>query len=162
MKGTCSSLAFLLALASAAPAQCLYTTLATQVVGAGCNVGTTGYCKIVGLPTTTTLTLDVQNCALDMQVNLFEACGVVVPLRAVVVGFQQIAVPLPDLGVNCMLHVSPDIVLSTSSGPLQLALPLGLPFLGFYVQAVALSLEPSGGLGADGFTLSNAVWVDLQ
>lgn len=161
MKAIGSSLASLLALAAASPAQCLYTTMTTQTVGAGCNVGTTGYCKIVGLPTTNVLTLDVQNCALGVQVSLFEACGVVVPLRAVVIGFQQIAVPLPDFGVGCMLHVSPDLVLSTASGPLQLALPLGLPFLGFYVQSLALSLAPPGA-GADGFTFTDAVWVDLQ
>jgi len=162
MKAICSSLASLLALAAASPAQCLYTTMTTQTVGAGCNVGSTGFCKVVGLPTTTVLTLDVQSCALDMQVNLFEACGVVVPLRAVAVGFQQIAVSLPDLGLGCMLHVSPDLVLSTGSGPLQLDLPLGLPFIGFYVQAIALSLAPLGGQGSDGFTLSDAMWVDIQ
>lgn len=152
----------LLATFHALPAQCLFTSVTTQTIGSGCNVGTTGYCKIVGLPTTTTFALDIPNCALDIQVTLFEGCGVVVPLRAVVIGFQQVAVPLPDFGIACLLHVSPDIVLSTGSGPMQLALPPGVASLGFFAQSIALSLAPAGGQGADGFTFSDAVAVSLQ
>lgn len=161
MKSICLSSALLFASASLS-AQCLFTSVATQMIGPGCNVGTTGYCKIVGLPTTTTFTLDVANCALDIRVNLFEACGVVVPFRAVAIGFQQIAVPLPDFGAGCTLHVTPDIVLSTSSGPLQLMLPPGVATLGFFAQSIALSLAPVGGQGSDGFTFSDAVAVSLQ
>ncbi len=49
----------LLATLTTLPAQCLFTSVTTQTIGSGCNVGTTGYCKIVGLPTTTTFTLDL-------------------------------------------------------------------------------------------------------
>ncbi len=157
-----SSLAILLATAAALPAQCLFTTVTTWSVGAGCNVGSTGFCKSVGLPTTTSFSLDVSNCTLDIQVNLFEACGVVVPLRAVVIGFQQVAVPLPDFGVGCMLHVSPDVVLATASGPIPLALPQGMLGFGFFAQSIALSIAPLGGAGGDAFTFSGGETVILQ
>ncbi|MBL9078410.1 MAG: hypothetical protein JNL08_12945 [Planctomycetes bacterium] len=154
--------AWLVAAAAALPAQCLVTTVTTQTVGTGCNVGSTGYCKLVGVPTTTTYTLDVTTCTLDAHVNLFEACGVVVPVRAVVIGFQQVAVPLPDFGVGCMLHVAPDIFLTTGSGPVQLMVPLGLPGVGFFAQSVAFSVAPPGGAAGDGFTFSDAALVIVQ
>ncbi len=157
-----SSLTIFVATAAALPAQCLFTSVTTWSIGGGCNVGSTGFCKLVGMPTTTSFSLDVSNCTLDIQVNLFEACGVVVPLRAVVIGFQQVAVPLPDFGVGCMLHVSPDIVLSTGSGPIPLVLPQGMAGFGFHAQSIALSIAPLGGANGDAFTFSGGETVILQ
>ena len=159
MKPIVSLLAF--SISAMAPAQS-FSSVTTQVIGAGCNVGSTGYCKNVGVPTTTAFTLDGANHALAIEVNLFEACGVTVPLRAVAVGFAPISVPLPDLGLGCELHVVPDLILTSATNPLRLSLPHGLPTLWLFTQAIALSLAPPGGQGSDGFTLSEGRLVSLQ
>jgi hypothetical protein len=157
-----TALLSLLALAASLPAQCLFTTVATQPIGPGCNVGSTGFCKIVGMPTTLAATLDVTNCALDVQVHLFESCGVTVPLRLLVLGFQPMTIPLPDFGLSCTLHLAPIAILAGTSGPFSLPLPPATPAFSFLMQGAALSLAPFGGQGADTLTFSDALQVDLQ
>lgn len=151
-----------LASAAAAPAQCLFTSVATQSIGPGCNVGSTGYCKVVGLPTTLEVSLDTTNCRLDVAVNLFEACGVQVPFRLLAVGFAPAAVPLPEFGMGCTLHLAPIGVLTQASGPFAIDLPPGVQQLSFLVQGAAMSLAPVGGQGADSLTFSDGLQVDLQ
>ncbi|MBL8727780.1 MAG: hypothetical protein JNM25_05075 [Planctomycetes bacterium] len=152
----------LLALTAAVPAQCLFTSVATQSIGPGCNTGSTGFCKLVGLPTTLSVALDAANCTLDLQVNLFESCGVQVPVRVIAVGFASTALPLPEFGPGCMLHVAPIGFLTSSTGPFTLDLPPGVPSLSFLVQGAALSVAPLGGQGNDVLTFSDGVQVDLQ
>ncbi len=151
-----------IALAASMPAQCLFTTVTTQPIGPGCNVGSTGFCKIVGMPTTLASALDTTNCALDVQVNLFEACGVTVPLRLLVLGFQPTAIPLPDFGFACTLHIAPIAILAGSTGPISIPLPPATPTFTFLMQGAALSIAPLGGQGADTVTFSDALQVDLQ
>jgi hypothetical protein len=152
----------LVALTAPVPAQCLFTSVTTQSIGPGCNVGSTGFCKIVGLPTTLSVGLDAANCTLEVQVNLFESCGVQVPVRAIAVGFASTALPLPEFGPDCMLHVAPIGFLTSTTGPFTLDLPPGVPTLSFLVQGAALSIAPVGGQGNDVLTFSDGVQVDLQ
>jgi len=151
-----------LLLVTALPAQCLFTSLTTTSVGPGCNVGSTGYCKVVGLPTTLSTSLDPANCRLEVQIHLFEACGVTVPLRLLAFGFQPATVPLPEFGPGCVLAFAPLAVLSWSTGPIALDLPPGVAALSFLVQGAALSIAPPGGQGLDALTFSDALRVDLQ
>lgn len=159
---TTRSLFAMFALAAALPAQCLFTSVTTQTIGPGCNVGSTGYCRIVGLPTTLGTALDSPNCALGVQVNLFEACGVTVPVRLLAIGFQQAFAPLPEFGPGCTLHVAPIAVLAGTTGPFTVSLPPGVPVCQFLMQGAALSIAPVGGQGTDLLTFSAALQVDLQ
>ena len=148
--------------AVAVPAQCLITTLTTQTIGPGCNVGSTGFCKVVGRPTTLNVTLDPGACSLSMQVDLFESCGVTVPLRAIAFGVQPAFLPLPQFGAGCALHEVPILFVPTTADPLVLTLPPGVPSLGFLAQALALSIAPVGGGGTDLLTFSDALAILLQ
>ncbi len=156
---TLSLLAVLSAL-GAAPAQCLFTSVATQPVGESCNFASTGMCAIVALPAFVDVALDIANCALDVEVVAFEGCGASVPLRVLMFGAQTATIPLPDFGFSCALNLLPDAFLAVAPGPTALALPPGLQTMSFYVQGAALSVPP---LSSEGwFTFSAGSLVSLQ
>ncbi|MEO6595639.1 MAG: hypothetical protein ABIP94_12875 [Planctomycetota bacterium] len=94
--------------------------------------------------------------------NLFEACGVTVPLRLLAIGFQPAVVPLHEFGLGCTLYVAPIALLVTTAGPFTLSLPTGVPTLSFLAQGAALSIAPLGGQGADALTFSDGLQIDLQ
>ena len=144
------------------PAQCLFTSVTTQSIGPGCNVGSTGYCKPIGLPTTLAVELDPANCRLEVSVRLFEACGVQVPFRLLAVGFAPTALPLPEFGAGCTLHVAPIGIMADTTGPFRIDLPPGVQQFSFLVQGAAMSLAPFGGQGTDVLTFSDGLQVDLQ
>ena len=154
----CSSV--ILFLACAAPAQCLFTSVTTDSVGPPCNAASTGFCAVVAMPAWLTSALDVANCRLQVDVNAFEGCGATVPVRVLAIGFAPAAVPLPDLGIDCMLHVLPIAFLASASPTFLLDLPPAVPTFAFYMQGAALSIPPFATEGW--FTLSAGQLVSLQ
>lgn len=147
-------------LAVAAAAQCPFSSVSTQTYAPSCNFASTGFCAIVATPTTLALTLDTNACTLEVAVNAFQGCGASIPLRALVIGTQQVNVPLPEFGPTCALAVAPVALLADVSGPFTLALPNVVPPLSFLVQGCALSLPPFANELI--FTLSDAQTVTLQ
>ncbi len=144
---------------SVASAQCLFTTVTAQSVGPSCNFPSTGGCAIPSVPVSLTPTLDTGNCTLSIAVNAFEGCGATVPLRVLALGFQPVAVPLPEFGLGCTLHVLPVVMLANASGPFVLPLPNGVASLGFLAQGAVISVPPfSSGFVA----LSDGLSVSLQ
>ncbi|MBL8747908.1 MAG: hypothetical protein JNK78_02015 [Planctomycetes bacterium] len=149
-----------LSVIGAAPAQCLFTSVSTQSVGESCNFASTGMCAVVALPAFVDVSLDVANCALDVEVVAFEGCGASVPLRILMFGAQAATIPLPDFGFSCALNLLPDAFLAVAPGPTALALPPAVQTLSFYVQGAALSVPPLSGEGW--FTFSAGSLVSLQ
>lgn len=141
------------------PAQCLISTISTQSIGPHCNYASTGGCAIPSTPTTLTTTLDPLSCRLDIEVVAFEGCGATIPLRALAIGLQPAAMPLPGFGPTCMLHVAPVLLLATTFGPFSLPLPPNVPTLTLCAQGFALSVDPFGAFIP---TLSDGVEIALQ
>jgi hypothetical protein len=141
MRATAFVLPALLMLSAAAPAQCLFTTVATQIVGQSCNFGHTGCCATLVAPVAYVVPdLDTANCRLDVTVSGFDGCcGVTTPLRVLAIGFQPTFVPLPEFGVGCALQVDPIAILTTTATSIALALPPGVPQLTFRAQGIAWS-----------------------
>lgn len=144
---------------SAASAQCLFTSVTAQSVGPSCNFPSPGLCLIMTPPVSLTPSLDSTNCTLSIEVNAFEGCGATVPLRVLALGFQQVAVPLPEFGLGCTLHVLPLVLLATTSGAFVLSLPPSTSSLGFLAQGAVISLPP---FGAGIFALSDGLSINLQ
>jgi hypothetical protein len=157
------ALSFLAALtATALPAQCLFTSVTAQSIGASCNVPSTGFCAIVAVPASLHFALDVPNCSLEVDVNAFSGCGASVPLRVLVFGTQPAAVPLPEFGSDCFLHLLPIAFLTTTTTSFTLALPPNVPALSFLVQGAALSTFVSPGPGTTTLAFTDGVSVSLQ
>lgn len=136
----CSGL--VLALASAAPAQCLFTSVTAQPVGPNCNVSYTGICAIAPSPSFLRTDLDQANCELEVTVTAFEGCGTSVPFRVLAIGFQPAFVPLPEFGAGCALQLVPVGIATTTSPSVTLSLPPNLPQLSFLAQGAAWSSFP--------------------
>lgn len=97
-----------------------------------------------------------------MQVDLFESCGVTIPLRAIAFGVQPANLPLPQFGAACALHEVPILFVPATSGPLVLDLPAGIPSIAFLAQALAVSIPPLGVQNADLVTFSDALAISIQ
>lgn len=151
--------AFAVFTATTASAQCLFTSVSTQSVGASCNAPSTGFCAIVAMPVFLQPTLDTTNCRLTIQLVAFEGCGAVVPLRVLALGFQQASVPLPEFGATCALHTAPVVLLSNPLGNFVLQLPANTASLGFFAQGAALSVPP---FGSAILAFSDGLGVTLQ
>src|SRR5262245_3113384 len=132
-----------LLLGAAAAAQCQFTGISTQSVGAHCNLGPTGCCAIPSVPPVLAPALDVRNCRLDMEVRANNGCcGVVITMRLLVLGAAPAAVPLPQFGPGCTLWVQPAVLLLQLGPVFQLPLPPSLPPLTFFAQGSALFFDP--------------------
>ena len=158
---TTKILSLIASLATASlPAQCLFQSVTTSSIGPSCNFGSTGFCAIASMPSTLTTTLDTVNCKLIVQVNQFEGCGASIPLRLLVLGTQPVAVPLPEFGMGCTLHVAPMILLAATTGPFSLDLPQGVSAMAFFAQGAALSHFPF--TSPDTLTFTDGLAVSLQ
>jgi hypothetical protein len=141
MRVTTFILPALLTFSAAAPGQCLFTGVTTQIVGQSCNFGHTGCCATLVAPVAYVVPdLDIANCQLDVTVTGFEGCcGVTTPLRVLAIGFQPTFVPLPEFGLGCALQVDPIAILMTTASVIPLTLPPGVPQLTFRAQGIAWS-----------------------
>ena len=128
-----------LALAAAAPAQCLFTSVTAQSVGQSCNAASTGFCAVAAFPSFLEPVLDTANCQLNLTVTAFEGCGATVPLRVLAFGFQPTFVPLPEFGSDCALQVDPVGILATTATSFTLNLPPNVPQFSFLAQGLAWS-----------------------
>lgn len=141
------------------PAQVPFTSLTAQSVGEGCNGVSTGLCKFLSPPTTLSAQLDAGAGTVTITVNALEFCGATVPLTVLVLGLQPAALPIPEFGVGCTLHLLPAMFLANTNSPFVLPVPTGLATLQFLAQGAALSVDP---FGSDRFTTSNALSITLQ
>lgn len=139
MRTTLTALFVGTALAVAAPAQCLFTSATATPTGQPCNAAHTGLCLIASFPSSLQTGLDTTACELDVTITAFQGCGATVPLRVLAIGFQPVAVPLPEFGFGCELQVAPIALLATTGPSVTLALPPGVPQLQFVAQGVAWS-----------------------
>ena len=127
--------------ASSLPAQ--YQTLTAQSIGAGCNIGSTGCCDVVGMPTVLAPTLDTTTNRLLFTIDALEGCcGVTVQLRALALGTQQVLVPLPEFGSLCSLHVAPIVLLAATGNPFVVLLPPSGPPVTLLAQGAAFITDP--------------------
>ncbi|HZN42080.1 MAG TPA: hypothetical protein VFD82_24995 [Planctomycetota bacterium] len=155
-------LLFVAALATGLSLPAQFQSVTMQSIGAGCNIGPTGCCAVVGGPTTLTASLDPLNNQLRLNVNALEGCcGVAVPLRLLVLGTQPAFVPLPGFGGTCVLHVAPVALFATTADHFLFNLP-PLPPLSFLAQAAAYITTPWPGPGADIVTFTDGVAITLQ
>ena len=145
------------------PLAAQFSSLTTTSIAPGCNLGWTGCCAVAQAPATLQLTLDGTAQRLDVAVQALEGCcGVSVVLRALALGTAQVAVPLPEFGAGCTLHVQPDVLLATTGASFSLQLPPNVATLGFLAQGLAWqtwSLAPSS---SDVLLLTAAHAVSLQ
>jgi hypothetical protein len=145
-----------------AVAQCAAQSIALRTVAPGCNSGPVGCCMIPAAPTTVSASLDTTACRLELTVQALEGCcGVRVLVRVLVLGSRTTGVVVPAFGPQCVLWVSPTIVLSSAtSDAFLLAIPPGITPLDFHVQAAAVAIEPF--LPGPVPTLSPAYLVSLR
>lgn len=158
MRGICKLIAGVIAGASAV-AQCQFSGVSVQTVGAGCNPVFAGNNPSIGGR------LDTTACSLGLQVTAYAGCcNTWLRDRVLLLGLQQVNVPLPQVGSGCTLLARPDVLLwlPVSGGDtFSLALPPGLP-LGFtvFVQAAAHYFTTIG--FSDDFALSAGAQVTLN
>ncbi len=148
--------------ASTLPAQCLFTTVTTQSIGPSCNAPSTGFCAIAAIPASLSTLLDTANCSLEVAVNAFSGCGATVPLRFLVLGTQPAAVPLPEFGLGCMMHVAPAILLATTTSSFPLNLPPNVASLNFLAQGAALSTFAFPGSSWNVLAFTAGLAISLQ
>lgn len=128
-----------LALATAAAAQCPFTSVTAQSIGPSCNLGPTGCCAIVEQPTILAPTLDVTACSLDLEVRALEGCcGVTVAARLLALGVGTATIPVPQLGPRCVLSVAPATILVQQAPVFRFAIPPTLQPFTFHAQACAV------------------------
>jgi hypothetical protein len=142
-----------------ASAQCLFANVAGVTIGPSCNLPSSGFCKLLPPPTALVSSLDTGNCTLTVHVEAFSGCGASVPIRALAIGLQNAAIPLPEFGLGCALHLLPVAMLVGTSGPFVLQLPQGVASLGFLMQGAAFSQAPQG---TSSLTFSDGIAITLQ
>ncbi len=146
-------------LAPFAVAQCPFHTVTAQSYGQGCNP------VFAGQIPTVAIALDATACSLDAAVGAFGGCcNTYLVGHLLVLGPQQVAVPLPGFGVGCTLLADPAIVLFAPAmvgGTFTLPLPtVALPPLTFFVQGAAFYFTT---IGFDyDFALSAGGQVDVS
>jgi len=151
-----------LLVATAAAAQCQFSSVSAQSAGPYCNLGPTGCCAIAQQPTLLMPTLEVNTCRLNIEVSALEGCcGVTVAVRLLALGTASANIPLPQFGNGCALWLQPDVILVQQAPGFSLAIQPTLPPLTFLAQGSAIitnTLFPSPTV----FTLSNALALSLQ
>jgi hypothetical protein len=147
---------------AAADAQCQFTGIATQHLGAFCNIGSTGCCAVPSSPTRIEPSFDGSACVFDVAVRAVEGCcGVTVVLRALAIGTPHPGIPLPDLGLGCTLWVQPADVRVQTGELFRFPIPPTLPPVTFAAQAAAVIVDPF--LHPSGLpTLTQALTISLQ
>jgi len=144
--------------ASLAVGQCAFSSVAVSTYGQPCSVWT--------LPSqmpAISVALDATSCTLGMDVTAFPGCcNSFLTGRVLVLGLQQVSVPVPQFGVNCNLLVSPDVFLfQQSSGAFQMPLPAApFPATTIYAQSAVLYFTTIGLTTEWG--LSSGYQIDLQ
>jgi hypothetical protein len=149
-------------LLAAAPLAAQFTSVTSTPVAPGCNQWFTGCCAIASMPASLQLALDSTAQRLDVTVTALEGCcGVAVPLRALALGTAPAAVPLPEFGAACTLHVQPAVLLATAGTTFSMQLPPSVATLGFLAQGLAWQTW-SFGPPAERFLFTDAYAVTLQ
>jgi len=144
--------------ASFASAQCAFSSVSVTSYGQPCSIwlGPTP-------PTTLAVQLDGASCTLGLDVMAFPGCcNTFLTGQLLVLGLNQISVPVPQFGVNCTLLVSPDVILfQQSSGQFAMPLPNApFPAMTIYAQA-AVTYFTTFGLTTE-WALSGGYQIDLQ
>ena len=129
-------------LASTPVAQCPFTSLSMQSYGQSCTP------VFFGNPPTLAGSLDVNQCTLDLTVDAFPGCcNTYLTARLLVLGFQQRAIPVPQIGPGCTLLVQPIgtfFLLPAGGDTFTLDLPLVPPPFTFQAQAAAFYFTTIG------------------
>ncbi len=148
---------------AAAPLAAQFSSVTTTTAAPGCNLWWTGCCAIASMPAALQFALDATNNRLDVTVTALEGCcGVAVPLRALALGTAPAAVPLPEFGANCTLHVDPAVLLATTGTGFSLQLPATPAALGFLAQGLAWQTWSFAPAAADRFLFTDAYAVTVQ
>lgn len=140
-----------------AMAQCPFASVSTQSYGQGCN-------PVFGTNPTLSVTLDAANCRVQVAVNAFPGCcNTFLRTYLLAIGFQQVSIPVPQIGPGCTLLVQPTALLiqpSAGGATFSLGLPPILPPLGFVAQGAAHYFTTIG--FSDDFALTDGAQVTLQ
>lgn len=151
------------ALLATAPLLAQFSSVTATPVAPGCNLGWSGCCAVPSAPATLEFTLDTNAQRLDVTVAALEGCcGVTVPLRVLALGTTSAAVPLPQFGVGCTLHVTPAVLLASVVPTFSLQLPASPATLGFLAQGLAWQTWSIAPVAADRFLFTAASAVSLQ
>src|SRR5262245_21904187 len=155
-------LAAALSLATAATAQCQFSSLSSQSAGAFCNIPSTGCCAIASSPTQLQPALNVTACTVEFTVRQIEGCcGMAVPFRFLAIGMTPAVIPLPEFGPTCTLWLVPDQFFVMTTATISIPIPPTLPPLTFQAQGAALVIDPFGPVNPV-MAISGALAISLQ
>lgn len=143
---------------SLAIGQCAFSSVSVSAYGQPCSVW-----QLPSQMPTISVALDGASCSLGMNVAAYPGCcNSFLTGHVLVLGLQQLSVPVPEFGVNCNLLVSPDVFLfQQSNGTFQMPLPAApFPATTIYAQA-AVTYFTTIGLTTD-WALSSGHQIDLQ